>query len=88
LVEAKALVAHTVAKVSREIRDKVTPDLEALLGIDRDAMLSRRPGTYEDPEWSTRRAQQQRLYAPQFVLVHGVEARSAESSSRTPSRTA
>lgn len=76
LIEAKALVAHTASKVCKDIRDKVAPDLAAMLGIDREATLSRRPGTYEDPEWSIRRTQLQRLYALQFVLVHGVEARS------------
>lgn len=76
LIEAKALVAHTASKVCKDIRDKVAPDLAAMLGIDRGATLSRQPGTYEDPEWSTRRTQLQRLYALQFVLVHGVETRS------------
>ena len=79
LIEAKALVAHSEAKVRSDIRAKVAPDLDAMLGIEPRATMNRAPGKYEDPDWSLHRAHVERLYALQFVLVHGVAALACEA---------
>lgn len=78
LIEAKALVAHTPAKVRQDLRDKVAADLDALLGIDRAATIARVPGRYEDPGWSANRTGINRLYALQMVLIHGQAAPSCD----------
>lgn len=79
LLEVKALVAHTPQKVKRDIRDKVAADLDALMGIDREATMARTPGKYEDPSWAAQRGNFERLYALQILLVHGTAADSTRS---------
>jgi len=74
LIEAKALVAHTPTKVRSDVRSKVAADLDALLGVDWPATLSRRPGRYEDGEWSGRRAGFGPFFGLQVLVVHGARA--------------
>lgn len=71
LVEAKAVVAHSVPKALGDLRNKVPADLDALLGIDWAATLERNPGKYEDSGWAERRGSLHKLYALQIVVVHG-----------------